>query len=134
MTNILSVVEEVVSKIIADIPENATTKYSSRCTPVIEEHSVCQLPERRRKDYKEGRRHDKPIPVHRQVVVNTVQEEVRSECNTVVGKIVVQVKQTAMQTILDQSPDAESSDPVCCQHGDIRQALASKICTVGDRW
>lgn len=104
--NVLSVVQEVMSQIIADIAENSTTKHSSRRTPIIKEDSMRQLPERHRKNYEESWRHDKSISVHGQVVVDTVQQEVCCKSYAVVWQVPVQMEEATVQTVLDQRPDA----------------------------
>lgn len=84
--NSLPVVKEVVSHVIADVSEDTATVHQQCCVPVVEEDSMGQLPEGCCQDHKQCRRHDKAVPVHREVVMNAVEQEVKAEADAVVRK------------------------------------------------
>ncbi len=81
--------KEVMCQIIHHVTENSATVDGRPKMPVEGEERVRQLPERRRKDQKESRRHDQTILIHRQVVMNAMEQEVHCKANPVVGKITV---------------------------------------------
>jgi hypothetical protein len=81
------VVEEIVSHVIADITKDATTVDCGRSIPVVGENSVCEIPERSCKQHKHGWRHDKSVPIHGQVVMDTVKQEVGNEAISVIREV-----------------------------------------------
>lgn len=83
--DVLLVVQEVVSQVIADVAKYSTTKYSRRSIPVVKEDCMCELVERSRESDEEGRRHDKTVSVHGEVVVDAMEEEVCCYADSVVG-------------------------------------------------
>lgn len=85
----LLVVKEVVSQVVKRVAEHTTAVGCCRSIPVVEEDSVCELPEWCCKRCEQRRGHDQPIPVHWQVVVNTVEQEMQGESGTIVGKVAV---------------------------------------------
>lgn len=52
------VMKEEVSQVVECVAEHTTTVRSGCRVPVVEEHGVCKLPERRRKRCEQRRRHD----------------------------------------------------------------------------
>jgi len=84
---LLSVVQEVVGDVVVEVSKDAAAVDGHRCVPVVEEKGVGQLPEGRCQHYKQGRRHDQAEPVHWEVVVDTVQQEVGSDADSVIRKI-----------------------------------------------
>lgn len=83
------VVKEVMGHVIADVAEDAATIDCRRSVPVVGEESVGEIPEGSCEHQEHGRRHDKPVLVHRQIVVNAVEQEVRSYAISVVRKVAV---------------------------------------------
>lgn len=79
------VVKEVVRHVVQSVAEHATGERRSAHVPVEEENLVGKRPERSREDDKQCWGHDKPISVHREVVVNAVKEEVQRETDTIIG-------------------------------------------------
>lgn len=73
--------------VVASIAKDSSTVGCSSCIPVPEDDSMCKLPERGSKRNEERRWHDEPILVHREVVVNAVQQEVQGDTDTVVWQI-----------------------------------------------
>lgn len=71
----LLVVEEVVGEIVECVAEDTAAVSCGRRVPVVKEDSVRKLPKRRRKRCEQCGRHNQPVFVHRQVVVNTMKEE-----------------------------------------------------------
>ena len=82
-------VEEVVSQIVERVAEDTTTVGSCRGVPVVEEHGVCKLPERCCKQCEQRRRHDQPVLIHGEVVMDAMEEEVQGESGAVIGKMAV---------------------------------------------
>ena len=87
MNSVLLVVEEVVGHVIASVSENATAVCSQSCMPIPEDDCVCELPEGCSESYEQSWRHDKPVLVHREVVVNAVKEEMQGDANAVVWQM-----------------------------------------------
>jgi hypothetical protein len=73
--DILLVVEEVVGHIVASVTKDATAIRSECRVPVPEDESVCEFPERCGERDEECRRHDKPVLIHREIMMNAVEEE-----------------------------------------------------------
>lgn len=90
-SNVLLVVEKVVGHVIAGVSKNATAIRSQSCRPVPKNDGVCKLPERCGESDEQGRRHDKPVFVHGEVVVNAVKEEMQGEANAVIWQISILV-------------------------------------------
>lgn len=105
-------VQEIVGQVVANVSEDSAAKHRHGCEPVVEEDCMGQLPEGNSQDHEQCRGHNKAVPVHREVVVNTVEEEVKSQADTVVREPVVNVEQEAVHQILDQSPEAHTTNPV----------------------
>lgn len=78
--------KEIMCQIVTHVSEDATTIHQQGCVPVVVEYRVSQLPERGGQDDEKGRRHDESVPVHREVVVNTVEQEVKCQPDWVVWK------------------------------------------------
>lgn len=64
--------KEVVGQVIADVSENAAAVDCDSYIPVPIENGMSELPEWCREHYKQGWRHDKPVFVHREVVMNAM--------------------------------------------------------------
>lgn len=58
------VVKEVMCEIVADVSKDAATVSCTSSIPVVEEYSMCKLPERSSQSSEERRRHNKTILVH----------------------------------------------------------------------
>lgn len=110
--NVLSVVEEIVSQVVANVSKDTTAEDRDGGVPVIKEDSVCQVPEGCGNGNEQCRGHHEPQSVHGEVVVNAVQEEMCRDRHSVVWEVIVEMEKAAMQTILHERPDAESCDPV----------------------
>ena len=82
--NLLAVMQEVVSHVVADVPEDPSAVYGSSSEPIIEEDGVCQLPEWCCKDDEQCRRHNKAISVHWKVMVDPMEQEVRGDANSII--------------------------------------------------
>jgi len=80
----LFVVQEVVGQIIADIAKDTSAEDSCSYVPVPIKDNVCEFPEGKCQDHEQRWRHDQPQFIHRKVVVNTMQEEMKSQGYTVV--------------------------------------------------
>lgn len=55
------------------------------------------------------------VPVHGQVVVDTMEQEVQHEEEWLVGQPVVDVEQKAMHPIFNQGPNQHSQGPACAR-------------------
>lgn len=70
--------------VVADVSKDATTVYQQCCVPIVEENGVGQLPEGCGQNHKQCRRHDEAVPVHREVMMNAVEQEVEGEADAVI--------------------------------------------------
>jgi hypothetical protein len=77
-------VEEIVRHVVAGIAKDATTVRSRSRVPVPEDDSMRKLPKGCSEQDKQRRRHDKSVLIHGKVVVDTVEEEMQRDANTVV--------------------------------------------------
>lgn len=84
--DLLAVVKEIVSEIVADVSKDTATEDLQGCEPVVEEHCVGQLPERCSQNNEQRRWHNQAVLVHREVVMDTVEQEVQGEADSVIGK------------------------------------------------
>lgn len=85
--DLLLVVQEVVREVITYVAKYTTTEHSCCCVPVVEEDCMSELIEWCCESDEEGRRHDKAITVHREVVVDAVEKEVCRYADSVVRKV-----------------------------------------------
>ena len=83
--------KEIVGQVIADISEDAATINSGCYVPAVVEDGVGEFPKRRSQSYKQCRRHDEPVFIHRKIVVNTMKEKMQRDTHTIVRQITVQV-------------------------------------------
>lgn len=81
------VVEEVVSQVIADITKDTATVDRGGGIPVVGENGVGEIPERSCKHHEHGWRHDKSVPIHGQVVMDAVKQEVCNDAISVIRKV-----------------------------------------------
>lgn len=95
--------------IVHDVTEEATCPTGAR--DVEWENAKDQLIEWVCQDDEKGWRHHQPHPVHWQVVVDPVHEEMEGECDVVFGQVVVQMEQESVHTVLNQGPDKEPQTP-----------------------
>ena len=82
--NSLAMVEEVMGQVIADVPKHATAEHLHSREPVVRKDCVGKFPEWSGQYEEKGGWHDESIAVHRKIVVDTVEEEVESQSDTVV--------------------------------------------------
>lgn len=80
------VVKEVVRQVVADVTKDASAINSGSGVPAVRKNPMSQLVERRGENYKKCRRHDEAILVHRQVMMDAVEEEMHGNANSVVRK------------------------------------------------
>lgn len=69
------------------------------------EDEVCEVGERRLEQEEQRRRHDESQSVHREVVVDAVQEEVEHERPVSIGEVVVDVEEESVERVLEDGPD-----------------------------
>lgn len=62
-----------------------------------------------------------------------MEKEVQSKEDAVVGQVVVNVEQTAVQTVFDDCPDAKAGSPVGSKLEHAGQTLACEVGAVCDR-
>lgn len=84
MDDLLAMMEEIMGQIVADVPKDTAAVYQQRRVPIVKEDRMSQLPERRRQHDKQSRGHHESIPVHRQVMMDPVKQEVETESNSIV--------------------------------------------------
>lgn len=122
------VMEEVMCQIVADVAKDTTAVDSSRDRPVVEEEELGKVPEGGGEDYKQSRWHDEAVFVHRQVMVNPMQQEVQGDAHSIVREIIVEVEEEPVQNILNQAPEEKAKDPV---GGSVKRAIQSLIRQIG---
>ena len=71
-------------QVVADVPGDAAAVHGSAHVPVLKKDKVCQFPERSGEGCKEGWRHNEPKPVHWEVVMDAVEDEVSGYADSVV--------------------------------------------------
>ena len=101
------------SQIITDVPKDTAAKDSRGGIPVVSEQEVREFPKWRRENQKQGWRHDQSQSIHGQIVVDAVQKKVQGDGHAVVWEPVIQMEETSVQAVLDQSPDANPENPIC---------------------
>lgn len=118
-------------QIIADIPKDTAAEDRRRSLPRVAEQGMGELPERGGQDDKQGRWHDEAVFIHREVVVDAVEEEVEGDADAVVREVVVNVEEAAVEAVLDEGPEAEAEKPVegCRERGEV---LRGEVGAVGD--
>lgn len=79
--------KEIMGQVIADIPEYATTEDGSSSVPIVTEKIVGQPVEGSCQHDKQGRWHDEPKLVHGEIMVYTMEDEVKGDTNTIIRKI-----------------------------------------------
>lgn len=82
-------VQEVVRQVVADIAKDAAAVDGRAEVPVVREDDTGQLPEWCGQHNEERGGHDQTVLVHRQVVVDAVEEEVEGDANSVVRKVAI---------------------------------------------
>lgn len=85
--DILLVVEEVVRHVVACVSKDAATVRSQGRMPIPKDDGMSELPERCCQNDEKRGRHNESVLVHRQVVMDAVEEEVKGYANTVVGQV-----------------------------------------------
>ena len=58
--------------IIADVSKHSAAKRRNGSEPIVKENGMSEFPERYGEDDEKGRRHDKAVFVHGEVMMNTV--------------------------------------------------------------
>lgn len=146
------VVEEVVGHVVKGVAKDTTAEGGSGSVPVVKQDGVGKLPEGSGQDDKEGGRHDEAVPVHGQVVMNAVKEEVRGDADAVIREVarkkrvsacssaaqrvceysLIKVEQEAMQNVLNQRPESEAKSEIAGHGSDTAKALECDGDTVRD--
>ena len=75
--------------IVQGVSEDTTGVSCRGGIPVPKDDCMCKLPERCCQCDEEGGRHYESVLVHGEVVVNTVEEEVECDADTVVWEVAV---------------------------------------------
>jgi len=82
--DVLLVVQEVMGQVVTDVAKDPSTEHSCCCVPIIEENRVGELVERGCEHDEEGRRHDEAVSVHREVMVDAVEEEMGCYADSII--------------------------------------------------
>ena len=82
--NSLAMMKEVVGQVIADITEDTTAECCCCSIPIVEEDCMSQLPKGSSEHKEHCGWHDESVLIHRQVMMDSVEEEVESDPNAVV--------------------------------------------------
>ena len=80
-------VQEVMGQIIADIPKDTAAENSSCRMPIPIDDCMSKLVERRSQDHEESRWHHQAQLVHRQIVMDAMQQKVSSYTDTIVREV-----------------------------------------------
>ena len=72
-SNLRLVVQKVVRQVVANIPKDPTAKHRDRDIPIKSKDGMRQVPEWRRQQQKQRRRHYESHPVHRKIVMYPMQ-------------------------------------------------------------
>jgi hypothetical protein len=73
--------------VVASVSKDAAAIRSKGRMPVPENDGVCKFPKGCGKRDEECRRHDKPILVHREIMMNAVEQEMQSDANAIIWKM-----------------------------------------------
>lgn len=82
----LAVVQEVVGHVVANVSENASAVHQHCCIPVVEKDDVRKFVKWSGQDHKQSGRHDQPIFIHWKIVVDSMQEEMERDSDSVIRK------------------------------------------------
>ena len=118
--------------IITCITKDASTIHCHCHVPVIPEHVLGQKPERCCQNHEQRWRHHQPKPIHRQVMVDAMQQKMQCQANAVVREDGVDVEEEAMHAVFHERPEAETRYPVE-DEGERRKRLRDDIGEVEDR-
>lgn len=138
--------------VVADVTKDTPTIYQDSRVPIVEEHEMSEFVEWSSKDHEQCRWHDQAISVHRQIMVNAVQQEVQRNPDPIVWKpsnkavsiseatkmkarisIPVDVEEKSMHAIFNQGPETKTENPVSSRRYNIVQACSSHIRSIRDR-
>ena len=81
--------QEVMCQVVADVAKDATAEDCGCNIPIPVEHEVRKPVERCRKYNEQGRRHDQTKLVHRQIMMDTMEQKMRGDTYTVVWEVSV---------------------------------------------
>lgn len=81
------VVKEVVCKIVTDISKDTSAVGCYCSIPVVAEDAMSYPPKRSSQKSEESGWHNKTVPIHRKIMVDTVEDEMQSDSYTVIGQI-----------------------------------------------
>lgn len=105
----LGVMQDIMGDIVHDVAQSSAGK--ARTSHVEWQKTEHQLVEWICQNDEQRWGQNQTISVHRQVMVDTMQEEVESQEKTVVGQVVVQMEQESVQAILYKGPHKQAHDP-----------------------
>ena len=123
----LVMVQPVMRAIVADVAKNAAREDGDGGIPVVPEHCVCKLVERGGEHEEQSWRHDKSVFVHRQIMVDAVEDKMKGQENWMIRQNFVDVEQEAVQEIFDQCPQKETQAPVSYTLDRVRQVADTQI-------
>lgn len=83
------------------------------------EDNVRKLCKRRLKDKEQQGGHDEPQLVHRKVMVNTMEHEMKGDSPSCVGEVVVKVEEESVHAVFENGPD---EDAECEAEGEIAES------------
>lgn len=105
----IGVVQHVMRHIVHDVSQGTTCE--TRASHVEGEELENEAIEWICQNDKHGWRQDQSVSVHRQVVVDTVQKEMKGQAVLVIRQVLIQVEQKSMQTVLNKCPDEQTHHP-----------------------
>ena len=89
-------VQKVVRHVVARVAKQATTVRQQRRMPVVPQDGMRDLPKWRRKHGEQRGWHNQPVPIHRKIVMDAVEEKMRRNADAVIGEVIVEMEQEAM--------------------------------------
>ena len=98
-----SVVQRVVHAVVQDVERKRSA--DDTVGDGLGEQGMGESGERRFKDEEEQGRHDEAETVHRQVVMDAVQQEVKHDCPVGIRKVVIDVEEEAVEGVFEDGPD-----------------------------
>jgi len=100
--------KEIVRQIVAHIPEYPARIDCYCGIPIVEKYEMSQVVEWSCQNQEQGRRHDQAISIHWQVVMDSMQQEVQGDADSVIREGLIDMEEATMQSILDQGPDKQT--------------------------
>lgn len=103
----LCMVKRVVHQIVAYVGKECTAD-DAVCECSCWENGVCEACEWEREDKEQERWHDQSKAIHRQIMMNAVEEEVKCQARPIVWEHVIDVEEESVEDVLEYCPDEDA--------------------------